>query len=122
MEAKKLRGTGSSLAGSYVTEGVCRFVNGKYSLGHDHAVMVGYVVVGPMDHAVGRVEARMDALSSRTAQQDRFADASSSWGRQNVYSSRHVQVGATHSFTLLHLFADLSSGTIQTDDKQTETT
>lgn len=122
VEAKKLRGTGSSLAASYVTKGVCRFVNGRYSLGHDHAVMLGYVVVGPMDQAVGRVESRMDALSSRTEQQDRFADASSSWGRQNVYSSRHVQVGATHSFTLLHLFADLSSGTIQTGGKQTETT
>ena len=76
VEAKRLRGTGSSLAGPYVVCGVCRFVQGKYSLGHDHAVMLGYVVVPQLTDAIQRVKNQMDSRSIQTIQQSAFSDVS----------------------------------------------
>ena len=108
VEAKKVRGTGPSLARAYVLCGVCRFVQGTYSLGHDHAVMLGYVVVSPLSRAITRVKNQMDSRSIRTAEQSAFSDASAAWHISNTYSSRHLQAATARPFTLLHLFADFS--------------
>ena len=107
-EAKKLRGTGRSLARAYVLCGVCRFVQGTYSLGHDYAVMLGYVVVSPLTRAITQVKNHMDSRSIRTAEQSAFSDASAAWHLPNTYSSQHLQATTTQPFTLLHLFADFS--------------
>ena len=79
VEAKIVRGTGTTQAGEYVSDGVCRFVQGKYSLGHYHAVMLGYVVVGPLNKAVRSVKTQMDARSVQTAQRSAFSDARPCW-------------------------------------------
>ena len=48
VEAKRLFGKGHSLADKYVTEGVIDFIQAKYGRGHDHGIMLGYVVVPPL--------------------------------------------------------------------------
>ena len=107
VEAKRLRGTGPSLAGAYVLCGVCRFVQGTYSLGHDHAVMLGYVVASPLARAIQRVKDQMDSRANQTAEQSAFSAAGATWRLPNTYSSQHLQA-TTQPFTLLHLFADFS--------------
>ena len=67
VEAKKLGSAASHSAALYVREGVLRFVTGQYSLGHDHAVMLGYVVTLPMDGAVTRVKNAMDRNARKDA-------------------------------------------------------
>ena len=55
VEAKRLRGSGPSLAGDYVDEGVERFVKGTYGRGHDYGIMMGYVLVAPISRAIASV-------------------------------------------------------------------
>ncbi len=108
VEAKRLRGSISTLAGPYVVCGVCRFVQGRYSLSHDHAVMLGYVVAPPLTNAIQRVNDQMDLRSTQTAQQVAFANVSAAWNLANTYSSKHKQTPTSETFTLLHFFADLT--------------
>ena len=107
VEAKKLRGQGPSLASAYVKDGVLRFVTGKYSLGHEHAVMLGYVVVAPIDRAVRRVKAAMDQRADVTCQEAAFTPDSEICAHPHTYTSGHHQHSASAPFTLVHLFVDL---------------
>ena len=108
VEAKKLSSTASQLATQYVREGVLRFVTGRYSLGHDHAVMLGYVVTGPMDGAVTRVKTAMERNAVRTRQLAQFSADRAVYGHPYIYSSSHLQGDAHESFKLVHLLVDLS--------------
>ena len=108
VEAKKLGGAASRLANLYVREGVLRFVTGQYSLGHDHAVMLGYVVDGPMDGAVGRIKTAMDRNANNTRQLSQFCVDRYVYDHPYIYSSRHKQDGAQKSLKLVHLLVDLS--------------
>lgn len=108
IEAKRLRGAGSSLAGDYVDEGVVRFVNGSYGRGHDYGVMVGYVVVAPVSSAVSRVKTAMDQRKSQTHQLSGFAPDSSLCAYPATHHSCHWQQVATQAITLVHIFIDFS--------------
>ena len=72
VEAKNLNSSASRLANLYVSQGVLRFVTGQYSLSHDHAVMLGYVVAGSIDGAVTRVKTAMDRNAVKTRQSTKF--------------------------------------------------
>ena len=96
---------------SRVPEGVLRFVTGQYSLSHDHAVMLGYVVAGPMDGVVTRVKTAMDRNAIKTRQLTQFSLDRYVYDHPYIYSSRHIQdgaQGAQESFKLVHLLVDLS--------------
>ena len=106
VEAKKLRGQGHSLASTYITDGVLRFVSGKYSLGHDHAIMMGYVVVAPIDRAIERVKENMAGNAKRTCQKVTFAPAPQFCTHPYTYASTHQQHGVAAPFKLVHLFLE----------------
>ena len=108
VEAKKLDSATSRLANLYVRKGVLRFVDGQYSLGHDHAVMLGYVVAAPMDGAVTRVKTAMDRNAARTRQITQFSPDRDVYDHPRVYSSRHLQNGAEEPFKVVHLLVNLS--------------
>ena len=108
VEAKRLSSAASRLANLYVREGVLRFVKGQYSLGHDHAVMLGYVVATPMDGAITRVKTAMDRNAVRTRQLAQFSPDRDVYDHPHTYSSRHLQDGAQQPFKLVHLLVDLS--------------
>lgn len=108
VEAKRLRGKCRSLAGAYVRKGVLRFVSGKYSLGHDHAVMLGYIVVAPIDRAVARVKRAMDERAADSCQLAPFTAADDLCAHPFTYSSEHEQRVTLQAFRLVHLFVDLS--------------
>ena len=108
VEAKKLGSSDSRLARLYVNQGVLRFVTGKYSLGHDHSVMLGYVVTGPIDGAATRVKTAMDRNAVKTQQCSEFSPLRGSYNHPYVYSSGHLQLNAQEPFKVVHLFVDLS--------------
>ena len=107
VEAKRLRGRGRSLAATYVKHGVVRFVTGKYSLGHDHAIMLGYVVVPPTDSAITRVKDSMELRASKTRQKTTFTADSTICTHPYTYTTEHCQVGAMEAFRLVHVFVEL---------------
>ena len=72
VEAKRLRGVGSSLAGDYVDEGVMRFVEASYGRGHEYGIMMGYVVVAPKSSAISRVSVAMIGRSGKVQQLSGF--------------------------------------------------
>ena len=106
-EAKKLRGKGPSMAGEYVEQGVLRFVNGRYARGHDHAIMIGYVVAGPLNNAVTSVKDAMDRRKSETGQCSELAVDGTLCSHPDTHTSSHLQQGAASPFTMVHLFFDL---------------
>jgi hypothetical protein len=107
IECKRLADADSALSRYYVTEGVNRFVIGKYSLGHPFGAMVGYVCAGDCATVAGQLEKRIVDF-------DRAVTAISTewlWRREarfgalpNLYSTKHTQTGIQHEITLLHLF------------------
>ncbi|RUL86994.1 hypothetical protein [Tautonia sociabilis] len=111
IECKRLADADSDLSRYYVTDGVNRFVIGKYSLGHPYGAMVGYVCAGECGVVASQIEKRLKdfdravtAISSSWMwrQEDRF-------GRiPNLFSTKHTQVGIQHEITLLHLFVSLN--------------
>jgi hypothetical protein len=94
-----------TLAKKYVSEGIVRFVTGKYSAGHKWAGMLGFVITSELSAAVtvvaGRVIKEKSAcrLNSRWEPELRFGPI------PNLYRTFHRTSRA--SFNLLHLFVAL---------------
>ena len=107
VEAKKLKGSGRSLASAFVTEGVARFVTGKYSLGHDHAIMLGYIVVPPTHTAVAKVKASMDLRAVKTQQKVAMTADSVICTHPWTYVSEHWQAVTMEPLRLVHVFVEL---------------
>ncbi len=108
VEAKRLRGTGDSLAGGYVDEGVIRFVEGSYGKGHDYGIMMGYVQVAPVSGAVSSVDTAMDSRKGATQEQSAFASNNSLCTNPFTHHSSHMQHGKSQTITLVHIFVDLT--------------
>ena len=108
VEAKRLRGTGQSLAGEYVDQGVMRFVQGDYGRGHDYGIMMAYVMVPPIANAISRVSASMNQREDPTRQLSTFTPNDSMCPYPDVHHSAHVQDGAKEPITLVHIFFDFS--------------
>ena len=108
VEAKKLNDSAGRSAGLYVSQGVLRFVTGQYSLGHDHAVMLGYVAADSIDGAVSRVKKAMDRNVVKTRQVAQFSADRSVYHHPYIFSSRHQQHGVQEPFKLVHLLVDLT--------------
>lgn len=106
VEAKRLRGTGDSLTGPYVDQGVMRFTKGIYSSGHDHAVMLGYVIIPTVATAISRVQSAMTANSNATQQVVSMVSKPEICQHSWTYISVHTQCGTAQEMTLVHLFFD----------------
>ena len=108
VEAKCLYGTGATLAGPYVKEGVMDFIDGKYSRGHNYGIMLGYVLSKPIEKATLAVK---DALQKRkimtnetfSFKVDRLIDY------PLIYKSGHVQKNNGMTINIFHIFVDLAS-------------
>lgn len=60
IECKRVGAGLSGLNGSYVAEGVDRFVTGKYAAGHEWGFMLGYVLVAPATDVVDAINKRIE--------------------------------------------------------------
>lgn len=107
-EAKKLFGTGPSLADKYVEEGLLDFVEARYGRNHNFGIMVGYILKGPLNQAVSSVQRAMNVRKMKTAEQSEFTLNNSLCSHPYTHHSSHLQRGATAPMTLVHLFLDFS--------------
>lgn len=108
VQAKRLYGTGHTLAGTYVEGGVMDFIDGKYSRRHDYGIMLGYVLSKPIEYAISTVK---DALQKRkeitneifSFKVDKIIDY------QWIYKSGHAQKNNGMTINIYHMFVDLAS-------------
>jgi hypothetical protein len=107
MECKKITSRDKTKAKDYIAEGVLRFVSGKYSLGHSHAAVIGYVLRGKTESAAKLIE---KTLSDYEEQNVNLCpewpwQPETRFGKQpNLYSTMHAQENIQNKITLLHLF------------------
>ena len=109
VEAKRLYGMGTTLAGPYVEEGVMDFIDGKYSMGHNYGIMLGYVLSKPIEKAISAVK---DALQKRKEKTNETApfNVDSVVDCPLTYKSVHAQKNdEITEIIILHVFADLTS-------------
>ncbi len=108
VEAKRLFGKGSSRADDYVEKGVMDFVNAKYGRGHNYGIMLGYVLVGPLNTAIVRVKQAMEGRKVQTAEHSTFTPDCSLCPHPHTHHSIHLQQGTATLITLVHVFLDFS--------------
>jgi hypothetical protein len=112
IECKRVAQSDSDLSRYYVTDGVHRFVIGKYSLGHRFGAMVGYVCAGDCGDVASQIEQRLREFDRTVTA---LCEASLWRGERrfghipHLLSTMHTQTGIQNEITLLHLFLALAS-------------
>jgi hypothetical protein len=109
VEAKRLFGKGDSLAGKYVEEGVQDFFIAKYSRGHNYGIMLGYVLIGPLEKAITAVKDAMTTRSLQTGECSPFTPDDSFCSHPHTHRSIHLQHATAIQIILIHLFLDFST-------------
>ena len=99
IECKRVAGADASLCRRYVTEGMDRFIDGKYGPNHAQDFMVGYVLLGAPSDAVNKINAYLGGKSRR---QDRLER--SNIGATSTWQSRHTRHEPPNSLILYHTF------------------
>jgi hypothetical protein len=118
VECKRVHAGDPALNGSYVTNGVDRFVTGQYAAGHDWGFMLGYVLALPASSVVNAVDIRIRktygetaALSPETAHSLALA----------VLEGALMQNGI-HTIRIKHVFVDMLPAAATTPSSPTEGT
>ncbi|NUO84037.1 hypothetical protein HUU05_28515, partial [candidate division KSB1 bacterium] len=96
------------LAGKYVDEGVMDFVEGKYGRGHNYGIMLGYLVVAPLDKAVAKVISAMNARKATTFEKSPCQPDVALCFHPHTHRSSHLQREINNVITLVHVFLDFS--------------
>ena len=97
-----------TLAGKYVTEGMCRYFNGQYARELDKGGMLGYVMDGNIDVAVNDVKAAIEKrLLSLYMQENETLKASSYITSKQVKETLH-KYGPTKRFIIHHVFLPMN--------------
>lgn len=107
-EAKRLFGTGPSLASKYVEQGVLDFVEARYGRSHNYGIMVGYVLTAPLKKAVSSVKRAMSERKIKTSESSAFSPDNSLCPHPYTHHSSHLQKGTVTPMTLIHLFLDFA--------------
>lgn len=97
-----------TLAGKYVTEGMCGYFNNQYARDLDQGGMLGYVMDGNIDVAVNDVEAAIDKRhSSLYMEENEILKASACITSKQVKETIH-KYGPTKRFTIYHVFLPMN--------------
>ncbi|WP_315827305.1 MULTISPECIES: hypothetical protein [unclassified Bradyrhizobium] len=103
IECKRVAAGKSDLNTKYVTEGVSRFINGKYSSGHEWGFMLGYVLALPVLEVTTAVDKRVRADYGESAKLSSVAchpEALAMLGGSLKQANGHV-------IRLAHIFVDM---------------
>jgi hypothetical protein len=107
-ECKRLNatenGTRRPRASEYVTEGMIRFVIGQYATAMRHGGMIGYVLGGNCDHAIGLVAQNIGAKKVALRMRDSGLAASSLRQDNAMIRETMHDLGRAEIFRLHHLF------------------
>lgn len=109
MECKKLKGGGKDLAEKYVTDGMMRFVSGKYGRGHPWGAMLGFVLDGDVDGSWKLICTHLKTLRRDTRMKGRWVVHRAWASLPRLYRTHHYQIGQITPMALLHLFLSFSS-------------
>lgn len=106
LECKKISSTkpDRDLATKYVLEGVKRFVVGTYSIGHDYAAILGFVIDGKVTECINLICDRLNKYKNEISLKEDWVDEPGFGTTQNIYRTRHIQDGQNDLMTILHLF------------------
>lgn len=109
MECKRVSSTkpDRDLAKDYVLKGVKRFVEGTYSLGHDYAAMLGFVIDGKINDCIDLICDRLNKYKNDICLKEDWVDEQSFGTTQNIYRTSHLQNGQD-IISILHLFLVVS--------------
>jgi hypothetical protein len=109
MECKRVSSTkpDRDLAKDYVLKGVKRFVEGTYSLGHDYAAMLGFVIDGKVNECIDLICDRLNKYKNDICLKEDWVDEQSFGTTQNIYRTSHLQNGQD-IISILHLFLVVS--------------
>jgi len=108
VEAKLLYGKGASLAGPYVEKGVMDFIGGKYSMGHSHGIMLGYILLKPIDNAITSVKKALEKRRTKTNEISPIGKVQG-FNYSQMYRSAHTQKITGEKIILYHMFVDFAS-------------
>ncbi|PHM06214.1 hypothetical protein [Nostoc sp. 'Peltigera malacea cyanobiont' DB3992] len=106
LECKRISSTkpDRDLATKYVLEGVKRFVVGTYSIGHDYAAMLGFVIDSKVTECIDLICDRLNKYKNEISLKEDWVDEPGFGTTQNIYRTRHIQDGQNDLMTILHLF------------------
>ncbi|BAY89816.1 MULTISPECIES: hypothetical protein [unclassified Tolypothrix] len=106
IECKRVSSTkpDRNLATKYVLEGVKRFVVGTYSIGHDYAAMLGFVIDGKVPECIDLICDRLNKYKGDIRLKEDWIDEPGFGKTPNLYRTRHLQYGQKDLMTILHLF------------------
>ena len=116
LECKRLNaikdGRKRSYASEYVKFGMLRFVTGQYSRSVRHGGMVGYVLDGDVNTAVGNVENNIlrQRVKLRILGSDAFLPSAYLNGIQSARESHHQRAHESAPFRIHHMFMAGTTG------------
>lgn len=105
VECKRVRAGDAGLNASYVTQGIDRFVSGKYATGHAWGFMLGYVLTLPVDDIVSYLDERVRKAYGEGAA---FASSPAHPHALRVLENGLLQPG-DHPIRLRHIFVDMQA-------------
>ncbi|MBW4505192.1 MAG: hypothetical protein KME64_01550 [Scytonematopsis contorta HA4267-MV1] len=110
IECKRVSSTepDRNLATDYIKKGVMRFVDGTYSIGHDYAAMLGFVIDGKVTECVNLICERLNKYKNDISLKEDWTEEKTFVATQNIYRTRHIQYGQNDLMTILHLFLIIS--------------
>ena len=104
IECKRVGAGFSDLNARYVTQGVDRFVTGKYAAGHEWGFMLGYMLKLPIEHVVKTVDDRIRKTYGKVATMSPDVGHALALA---ILECALVQNG-THVIRLKHIFVDMT--------------
>jgi len=107
IECKRLSGKYKGLDTKYVTDGLMRFITGKYSQGHQWGMMAGYVIDGTCERAIQLVQERIDGHRSCLRIEKEFTRETRFNNYPTLHSSLHRQKITTTIIMILHYFFEI---------------
>lgn len=103
VECKRVRAGDNSLNAGYVTDGVERFVTGKYAAGHQWGFMLGYVLALPVKSIIDYIDARV----RRTYGDDAALVETTSHPHSLAVLESNLLQSAHHPIRMKHVLVDM---------------
>ena len=107
LECKRVSGSDADLAKEYVRQGLMRFVEGKYSPGHQAAAMLGFVIDGDTPGSVSLIQNAVSEEGSTVRIKNLWKPTDVFGKYSHLYTTSHLQRGQTYPITILHFFKEL---------------
>ncbi|HTU44867.1 MAG TPA: hypothetical protein VMF91_07385 [Bryobacteraceae bacterium] len=106
VECKRVSPGNNTLNQRYITQGVARFVTGKYALGHHWGIMLGYVLQVPYRDLVNNIDSRVRSAYGDDA---RLHPNGGHPLALSLHTCMLPQGEGGHRIRLLHIFVDMAA-------------